>query len=208
MPDHLSAELLGTLAAHYRGRDDPQAMLEFVAEALLVAIGEDPEREGLVQTPARFARSWLEFLAVPTANLDTTFEVVQADQLIVLQGHRVWSKCEHHLLPFWCDLTIGYIPHGRVLGVSKLARIANFQAHKLQIQERLVHEIADELGLLTGHDNAPNPDVAVLGRGHHLCMMMRGVQSDAPFVTSALFGAFREQPELRAEFFALATAHD
>lgn len=207
MPTKLTRAELAGLAADYRGLTDPQGVLEFVGEALLLALGEDPDREGLQQTPARFARAWLEFIAPCPTALDTTFEAVRADQLIVLGPHRVWSFCEHHVLPFWCDLTLGYLPGDRILGASKLARIAELHAGRLQVQERLVNTIAEDLANLTGDDTLPNPNVAVLGRGHHLCMMMRGVQCDAPFVTSAMFGAFRDKPELRAEFFTLANGH-
>jgi GTP cyclohydrolase I len=205
--DKLTPDLLRSLAADYRGLSDPQGTLEFVGEALLLALGEDPDRPGLQDTPARFARAWLEFLTPQTASLDTTFEAVSADQLIVLGPHRVWSMCEHHLLPFWCDLTLGYLPGDTIVGASKLARIADAHAACLQVQERLVNDIAHTLARVTANDAFPNPHVAVLGRGHHLCMMMRGAHCDAPFVTSAMFGHFRDKPELRAEFFTLANGH-
>jgi GTP cyclohydrolase IA len=176
------------------------------ARTILWAIGDDPAREGLRGTPDRFARAWLEFLRPEDAALDTTFEAARADQLIVLGPIQVWSFCEHHILPFWCDLTIGYLPSDRILGASKLARIAKLHGRRLQVQERLVNTIAEDIANLTGADR-PNPNVAVLGRGHHLCMMMRGAECDAPFVTSALFGAFRDEPALRQEFFTLANGH-
>jgi len=202
-----SAPALGHLhraVARAQMRDDTtQAdVLALICEALLLTIGEDPDREGLRETPARFARAWQEFLAPPPDRLDTAFEAIQSDQLVVLQGHRVYSLCEHHLLPFTCDLTVGYLPQTHVLGVSKLARLADLHARRLQLQERLVADLGRDLAQRT-----ESPHVAVLGRGVHLCMAMRGARSQAPLVTSYLTGAFRDQPACRAEFFALANDH-
>ena len=112
--------------------------LEIVCDLLLRSIGEDPDREGLKETPARFARFWDEFMNHQPGNTGTTFEPVTVDQVVVVSGIRVYSLCEHHLIPFWVDLTIGYIATNRVLGLSKFARIAHQFAHRLQIQERLV----------------------------------------------------------------------
>jgi GTP cyclohydrolase I len=112
---------------------------------------------------------------------------------------RVWSYCEHHLVPFWCDLTTAYIARDRVLGLSKFARVAHKHAHRLQLQERLVHGMADELVKLTGSD-----DVAVLGRGEHLCMTARGIRTPAVMTSSALRGLFRTDPAARTELLRLA----
>src|ERR1700674_2876777 len=112
---------------------------------LLLAIGEDPEREGLRETPRRWADSWREFIEYDPGTTETTFSSLTSDQLVCVSGIRVASLCEHHLLPFWCDVSIGYIPNEKVLGLSKFARIAQQCAHRLQLQERLGQQIADEV---------------------------------------------------------------
>jgi GTP cyclohydrolase IA len=113
----------------------------------------------------------------------------------------VFSLCEHHLLPFWCDVSIGYVARDKVLGLSKFARVAHQFAHRLQVQERLTHQVADEVERLAG-----SGDVAVLARGNHLCMAMRGIRSPATMTTSVMRGVFRETPSAREEFLRLATA--
>lgn len=169
-----------------------------IIRQLLVAIGENPDREGLADTPARVARWWREFVEYHPGTTDTTFDVIQADQMVAVSGVRVWSLCEHHLLPFWCDLTIAYIADDRVLGLSKFGRIAHAHAHGLQVQERLVAGIADEVEAVTG-----TGDVAVIGQGEHLCMTMRGIKTPAMMHSSVLRGAFRENHAARTELFAL-----
>lgn len=163
-----------------------------------MALGEDPDRPGLLGTPDRFARSWLEFMNYAPGSCDTTFDPVGENQLVVVQGIRVWSYCEHHLLPFYCDLDIGYIARDRVLGLSKFARIAHRHAHRLQIQERLVQQIADEICDITG-----SPDVGVIARGVHTCMVMRGIRTDGVMVSRVLRGAF-EKNRVKQEFLTLA----
>jgi len=174
-------------------------VLEELCRTLLTTIGEDAERSGLADTPARWARWWLEFIDYDPGNTETTFEAVTADQMVVVSGIRVWSLCEHHLLPFWCDVAIGYITGDQVLGLSKFARIAHQVAHRLQIQERLTAQIADEVQRLSGSN-----DVAMLASGVHLCMAMRGIKSPGLMTTSEVRGKFRDRPEARAEFMALA----
>lgn len=166
---------------------------------LLLAIGEDPQRPGLVDTPRRWANWWREFVEYDPGSTNTTFETEVVDQLVAVSGIRVWSLCEHHLLPFWCDITIGYISSGRVLGLSKFGRIAHNRAHSLQIQERLVHEIADDVELLTG-----SPDIAVLATGEHLCMTMRGIKTPSLMRSSIMRGVFRTDNAARAELLSLA----
>jgi GTP cyclohydrolase I len=172
--------------------------LERICRELLCVIGEDIERPGLADTPSRFARSWLEFIDYDPGNIETTFETVHTDQMVVVSGIRVWSMCEHHLLPFHCDVSIGYITGGKVLGLSKFARVAQQAAHRLQIQEGLVHNIADEIVRLTGSD-----DVAVMGSGQHLCMVMRGAKAPATMKTSVMRGQFLESAPARAEFLEM-----
>lgn len=174
------------------------ARIAALTRALLVELGEDPSRPGLADTPDRVARWWEEFIGHDNGNTDTTFDVVQADQMVAVTGVRVWTLCEHHLLPFYVDLTMAYIADDRVLGLSKFARIANGHAHRLQVQERLVSGIADDIGKVTASE-----DVAVVGRGEHLCMTMRGVKTAGTMHSSVLRGAFRDDPAVRAELFAL-----
>lgn len=171
------------------------------AAVLLVALGEDPARDGLRDTPRRFADLWREFVEHDPGRLDTAFASEATDQMVAVSGMRVWSVCEHHLIPFWADVSVGYIARGRVLGLSKFARVAHAAAHRLQVQERLSQDIADAVGNLTG-----SPDVAVLARGEHLCMTMRGVRTPALMTTSVMRGVFRDDPSTRAEFLRLAGA--
>lgn len=141
---------------------------------------------------------WCDFIAYDAGTIDTTFQITESDQMVVVSGMRVWSYCEHHLLPFWADISIGYVTHERLLGLSKFARIAHKYAHRLQVQERLVQEIADELERLLGTEN-----VAVLAEGEHLCMTMRGIQTPARMKSSVMRGVFRTKPEARVEFLSL-----
>jgi len=172
--------------------------LERIGRDLLIAIGEDPDREGLRDTPRRFAESWREFMTRDDISC-TTFNTVHTDQMVVVSGMRVWSMCEHHLMPFWCDVTIGYIANEHVLGLSKFGRIADYHAHRLNMQETLVQSIADSIMRVCN-----TCDVAVIGHGEHLCMTSRGIKMHARMSTSIMKGAFRDQPEARSEFFHLS----
>ena len=173
--------------------------IQQLGRELLVALGEDPDREGLKDTPRRWASWWREFIEYQPGNTDTSFEAVTTDQMVVVSGIRIYSLCEHHLLPFWCDVSIGYIARDRVLGLSKFARIAHRIAHKLQLQERISKAIADEVERVTG-----SPDVAVLVSGVHMCMVMRGIKSDGLVSSLVSRGAFSSQPDIRADFLHLA----
>lgn len=166
---------------------------------LLAAIGENPDREGLAGTPMRWAKWWQEFCCWNPGNCDTAFEPVKADQLIIVRGVKVWSLCEHHLLPFHATLAMGYLSAEKVLGLSKFARIAHQAAHRLQLQERLVLDIADQIASLTGSE-----DVAVIAEGWHTCTEMRGIRTPSSFVTSDIRGKFRANDALRSEFMQLA----
>lgn len=172
--------------------------IEAACRAILIAIGEDPDREGLRDTPARYARFWNEFSDHDPGNYETVFDMVNSDQLVAVSGIKVWSLCEHHLLPFHCTIAIGYIPDGKMLGLSKFARIAIRHAHKLQVQERLVTEIATDIRTITG-----SKDIAVIGSGEHLCMTMRGIQCPAMMHSSVMWGRFRESGKAREEFLRL-----
>lgn len=184
----------------------PQPALTFdydrvlaLGRELLIAIGENPDRPGIVETPRRWANWWREFVQYDAGKTDTLFETTTVDQMVAVSGMRVWSLCEHHLLPFYCDVTVGYIASTHVLGLSKFARIAHDVAHRLQIQEQLVQQIADAVQEL-----ARTEHVAVVATGEHLCMTMRGIKTPAVMRSSVLRGAFRTDPAARAEFLTIA----
>ena len=176
---------------------DP-AVFQRIGEQLLEAMGLDITHESVQDTPRRWAHFWTEFLAYDDPSPPTTFTSQTLDQMVVVSGLRVWSLCEHHLLPFWVDLSIGYITHGRVLGLSKFGRIARQLGHSPQVQERLVTDIADAIGMATG-----SPDVAVCASGEHLCMTMRGIRAPHRMKSSITRGLFREDARTREEFFHL-----
>lgn len=178
-----------------------QAALRDACRAVLVAIGEDPDRDGLRDTPARWAKWWSEFIEGDGEVSPTSFES-GADQVVVVGPMRVWSLCEHHLLPFWCDVWVGYIPAGRLLGLSKFGRISRACASRLQVQEVLTQQIADAVSEATGSN-----DVAVLGKGEHSCMIMRGARMPTQMSTSVTRGRFRGSPEVLAEFMRVVALH-
>ncbi|MGW7696242.1 GTP cyclohydrolase I [Streptomyces asiaticus] len=165
---------------------------------LLKEIGEDPDRDGLRDTPDRFARWWREFVNYEPGSTGTLFETVSTSQVVIVSDIQVWSLCEHHLLPFNCSVTIAYRPTNYLLGLSKFARVAHRHAHRLQVQERLVADIAQEISDLSGTE-----DVAVLGKGEHLCMTMRGIKASAQMTSTAFRGGFGDDNGLRAELMSL-----
>jgi GTP cyclohydrolase I len=185
--------------------DDPmneERVKELVHE-LLREIGENPQREGLLRTPARVARSWA-FLTKgyemdpKSAVTDAVFES-HANNMIIARDIEVYSLCEHHMLPFFGRCHIGYVARDRVLGVSKLARLVDCFARRLQIQERLTAEIAREVMEVLGAEG-----VGVVMECRHLCMMMRGVQKqNSVMTTSSVLGSFHDSPTTRAEFMSL-----
>lgn len=179
------------------------AKLREHAEGILDVVAPDwrssPHME---KTPARYAKWWDEFINYHPGNTATTFPVEHVDQMVVVSGIDTWSLCAHHLLPFSARVSIGYIADTHVLGLSKFARIAHEHAHKPTSQEQLVADIADGISKVTG-----TKDVAVIASGHHLCMAMRGVKTPAMMTTSVARGAFRNQPETRAEWLGLLGRH-
>lgn len=175
---------------------DEKLVASLIAQLLNVL--HQPCREGLTDTPDRVARFWKEFLDYDPGTIDVTFESTSIDQMIVVTGIRVYSMCEHHLLPITCDVSIGYISGPRVLGLSKLARIAHKHAHKLQLQERMTQEIADEVSIVAG-----TTCVAVLVEGVHMCMIMRGIKTSGRMITSEMRGRFRDPGRARMEFLQL-----
>lgn len=173
--------------------------IKWLVRDLLGAIGENPMREGLVDTPTRVAKMWAELASGYDATPDLKTFDEKSDQLVLLRGVEFHSLCEHHLLPFTGVAHVGYIPQGRVLGLSKIPRLIEVYARRLQVQERLTAQIADAI------ESACDPlGVAVVLEARHLCVAMRGIQKQgSDFVTSAMRGCFLNQPDARAEFFAL-----
>ena len=171
---------------------------------LLVELGEDPSRDGLVKTPARVAKSLLfltrGYRQTPRGVLNNAIFDAGANHMIVLRNIEVYSMCEHHMLPFYGTCAVGYIARSKVLGVSKIARIVDCFARRLQIQERLTEQVADAI-----LDASKAEGVGVVFRCRHLCMMMRGVEKqNSEMVTSAMLGSFREDEKVRQEFLSLA----
>ena len=169
---------------------------------LLHHLGEDPEREGLVDTPRRVLGALGELTAGYRADVGSLLAVTfqeSYDELIVVRRTPFWSLCEHHLLPFTGHATVGYLPRDGIVGLSKLARLVEVFARRLQVQERMTAQIADALV-----EHVRPLAVGVIVEATHTCMAMRGVQRTAPMVTSCLRGLLRERADLRAEFLAFA----
>ena len=173
---------------------------------ILDQIGEDPVRQGLVNTPARAARA-MEFL---TQGYRQTLEQVvnnalfdsDTSEMIVVQDIELYSMCEHHMLPFIGKCHVAYVPTGKVLGLSKVARIVEMYARRLQIQENLTKEIAEAIEGVTGASG-----VGVIIEAKHMCMMMRGVEKQNSIMkTSVMLGSFRDQPATRMEFLSLISS--
>jgi GTP cyclohydrolase I len=170
---------------------------------LLLRIGEDPARDGLIDTPERMEKS-MEFLTrgyamdVKTVLHEALFEV-EYDEMVIVKDVEFYSLCEHHLLPFFGKAHIAYVPNGRVIGLSKIPRVVDVFARRLQVQERLTTQIADAIS-----DAIDPQGVAVILEAQHLCMMMRGVEKQqSATVTSAMRGVFKTQLQTRNEFLSL-----
>jgi GTP cyclohydrolase I len=177
-----------------------QARIEKAVREILVAIGEDPDRDGLLNTPARVARMYAEVCAGlhedPDQHLMVTFDAGH-DEMVMVRDIPLYSLCEHHLVPFMGKAHVAYIPgpDGRITGLSKLARLVDAYAKRPQVQERLTAQVADEIERVL----APR-GVLVIIEAEHLCMAMRGVRKPgSSTVTSAVRGLFRENPATRAE---------
>jgi GTP cyclohydrolase I len=172
--------------------------------SIITAIGENPSREGLVDTPKRVAEMYTELFAGmdmdPIAELKIGYELGHRE-LVILKDIPFYSMCEHHLLPFFGEVHIGYIPDasGRVVGISKFARVVDIFARRPQIQERMTTQIADAI-----MEGLQPQGVAVVVQAEHLCMVMRGVKKPGTnIITSAIRGLFRQKAASRAEFFSL-----
>ena len=185
---------------------EPRAELEALTRRMLALLGEDPDRDGLRRTPRRVAESlaWLTRgagLGAADAVGDATFDVAH-DEMVVVRDVEFYSLCEHHLLPFYGRAHVAYVPHGRVVGASKIPRVVEVYSRRLQVQERLGEQVADALEAVLRPRG-----VGVVLDAVHLCMMMRGVEKqNARTVTSALRGAFRDDARTRDEFLRLAHA--
>ena len=175
---------------------------ELVRE-LLTEIGEDPEREGLKKTPSRVASAWAfltsGYRTDPAEVINEAVFQSEANNMIIARDIEVYSLCEHHMLPFFGRCHIGYIADNQVLGVSKMARIVDCYARRLQIQERLTNQVANSI-----MDTLAPEGVGVVIEAQHLCMMMRGVEKqNSCMVTSAMLGSFRNDRATRNEFLQL-----
>ena len=170
---------------------------------ILIGLGEDPEREGLQDTPKRAAKAMQYLCHGYEQSLDTLVNgalfASDSDEMVIVANIELYSLCEHHLLPFIGKAHVAYIPSGKVLGLSKVARIVDMYARRLQIQENLSRQIADAVMQVTGALG-----VAVVIEAKHMCMMMRGVEKqNSSMITSVMLGEFRENAATRSEFLSL-----
>ena len=177
--------------------------MEELIKKLLIELGENPEREGLKNTPARVAESYKFLTRGYHQNIDDVlndaFFEAEDNHMVIVKDIELYSLCEHHMLPFIGKCHIGYIPNRKVLGVSKLARVVDVFASRLQIQERLTEQIAHTIMEKTGAQG-----VGVVIEAKHLCMMMRGVEKqNSKMITSSMHGTFRSQLATRTEFLRL-----
>ena len=187
-----------------RGEQKPrEERISSLVKSLLMELGEDVDREGLKKTPERVAKSLIYLTRGYRQNVKAVvngaYFTSGTNHMVILKDIELYSMCEHHMRPFYGSCAIGYISKGKVLGVSKLARIVDMYARRLQIQERLTEQIAGEI-----MSEAKAEGVGVVIRAKHLCMMMRGVEKqNSEMVTSAVLGSFRADERVRAEFLSL-----
>jgi GTP cyclohydrolase I len=181
-----------------------RADVEAAFRTIIRWAGDDPERDGLIETPARVARSFEEFFIGyaqdPVEILQKTFEEIEGyDEMIVLRGIRFESHCEHHMAPIIGQAWVAYVPSGRVVGISKLARVVEVYAKRLQIQEKMTAQIANTI-----NDVLKPQGVGVIIKASHHCMTTRGVHKpDSDLVTSRMLGCFRDNPLTRQEFLSM-----
>ena len=177
--------------------------IEVITKQLLEEIGEDPNREGLLKTPSRVSKAWSFFSKGYKQDLnriinDAIFEE-DAKDMVIVRDIEFFSLCEHHLIPFFGKAHVGYIPNGKVIGLSKIPRIIDMFSRRLQVQERLTHQIADAINSVIDPKG-----VSVVMEGRHMCMQMRGVEKQNSFTsTSAMSGQFKKSAETRSEFLSI-----
>jgi len=177
--------------------------LESAVKDILLEVGENPDRQGLEKTPERVARMYKEltrgYHQNPQTVINNAMFDVKYDEMVVVTNIEYYSLCEHHMLPFFGVVHVGYVPNGKVVGLSKIPRIVDMFSRRLQVQENMTQQIADIL-----QDNL-NPDgVGVVAEGYHMCMAMRGVEKDkAKMITSAMIGSFKDDEKTRSEFLHL-----
>lgn len=177
--------------------------MEDAVKRILIDIGENPDRQGLKQTPFRVAKMYREvtrgYHMDPVKLINNAIFDVKYNEMVVVANIEYYSLCEHHMLPFFGRVHVGYIPKGKVVGLSKIPRLVEMYARRLQVQENMTQQIADTL------NNELKPaGVGVVVEGQHMCMMMRGVQKDqAKMITSAMLGEFHEDEKTRLEFLQL-----
>ena len=181
--------------------------VEKAVREILREIGEDPERQGLKDTPDRISRMYQELTAgyrvSPLEIINGAIFDIKYDEMVVVRDIEFYSLCEHHLLPFFGTCHVAYVPNGKIIGLSKIPRIVEMFSRRLQVQERMTIEIADLL------NEVLNPDgVAVVAEGYHLCMAMRGIKkAEAKMITSAMHGVFKEDERTRLEFLSFIGKH-
>ncbi len=177
--------------------------VEKVIKELLIQIGEDPDREGILKTPERVAKAWDFFSKGYTQDLDAIINnavfTENYDEMVTIKDIDFFSLCEHHLLPFFGKAHVAYIPNGKILGLSKVPRIVEMFSRRLQVQERLTQQIADTI------DDVLNPKgVSVVIEGEHMCMQMRGVEKQNSYATtSSMKGIFLKDSRTREEFLTI-----
>ncbi len=201
-PEH-PGETAATQALRAEHLSLHDASLSQIYAEVLTRIGEDPARDGLVNTPQRMEKSMQFFTRGYTQTVEEAINGalfdVDYDEMVIVRDIEFYSMCEHHLLPFFGRVHVSYVPQGKVIGLSKIPRIVDVYARRLQVQERLTRQIAEAI------ENAIQPQgVAVTMEAQHLCMMMRGVQKQlSKTVTSAMLGVFKTQMQTRNEFLSL-----
>lgn len=179
-----------------------QSKIEAATYEILTAVGEDPQREGLLNTPNRVARMYSEMLdgyrTDPAKLINNAIFDVDYDDMVIVRDIEFSSLCEHHMLPFIGHAHVAYIPRGKVIGLSKIPRIVDMFAHRLQVQERMTRQIANFI-----NEVLDPRGVAVVLEGKHMCSMMRGVEKhNSSMTTSTMIGAFRENESTRTEFLS------
>jgi GTP cyclohydrolase I len=178
-----------------------------VTQLLHQVIGEDIAREGLLETPKRVTKAWQHWVSGYNVDIPALLKVFEDggenyDEMVMVKDIPIYSKCEHHLADIFGTATIAYIPDGKIVGLSKLSRVADAFARRLQVQERLTNQIADAL-----HDNLQPKGVGVIIKARHMCMESRGICQQGHYtVTSALRGVLKDEPSARAEFMQLASS--